>query len=105
MGSGCCSVGRAVTFDIRGQRFESSHRLTFILNICLQSTVLYGIDKNKERRGQESPTFLKNGNVDNSAVLTMYLPSYGAYVGRYPLVNKIVVIITLRIVYLTNTNH
>ena len=60
MGSGCCSVGRAVTFDIRGQRFESSHRLTFILNICLQSTVLYGIDKNKERRGQEGiPHFYK----------------------------------------------
>ena len=40
-GSGCGSVGRAVAFDTRGQRFKSSHRPKFIdiLNICFQSTV------------------------------------------------------------------
>ena len=36
-GSGCGSVGRAVAFDTRGPRFESSHRqkIKYILNICL----------------------------------------------------------------------
>ena len=41
LGSGCGSVGRAVAFDTRGPRFESSHWQKFIytLNICLLSTV------------------------------------------------------------------
>ena len=30
MGSGCGSVGRAVTSNTRGPRFESSHRQKFI---------------------------------------------------------------------------
>ena len=30
MGSGCGSVGRAVAFDTRGPRFDSSHRQKFI---------------------------------------------------------------------------
>ena len=40
-GSGCGSVGRAVAFDTRDPRFESSHWQKFIytLNICLLSTV------------------------------------------------------------------
>ena len=35
MGSGCGSVGRAVTLDTRGPRFESCHwqKFIFILNI------------------------------------------------------------------------
>ena len=46
----CGSVGRAVASDIRGLRFESSHRQKlFKLNICLLSTV-YWKDKNKEKR-------------------------------------------------------
>ena len=40
LGSGCGAVGRAVAWDTRGLRFESSHLLTFILNICILSTVL-----------------------------------------------------------------
>ena len=39
-GSGCGSVGRAVTSDTRGPQFESSHRQMFIWDICLLSTVL-----------------------------------------------------------------
>ena len=31
-GSGCGSVGRVVTSDTRGPRFESSHRQKFIYN-------------------------------------------------------------------------
>ena len=36
LGSGCGSVGRAVTSNSRGQRFESSHRQKFIMNIYCQ---------------------------------------------------------------------
>ena len=39
MGSGCGSVGRAVSCDTRGPRFASCHR-QHLLNICLLSTVL-----------------------------------------------------------------
>ena len=59
VGSGCGSVGRAVTSDNRGRRFESSHRQKFIyiLNICLLSTV-YWKDENKEKEAGNGP-FLK----------------------------------------------
>ena len=46
-GSGCGSVGRAVTSNSRGPRFESSHRQKYKLNIYCQ---LYWIDENKEKR-------------------------------------------------------
>ena len=39
MGSGCGSVGRGAASDTRGPRIESSHRQTFISNICFLSTV------------------------------------------------------------------
>ena len=57
--SGCGSVGRAVTSDTRGPRFESSHWQKFIhiLNICLLSTV-YWKDENKEKEAGNGP-FLK----------------------------------------------
>ena len=53
-GSGCGSVGRVVTSDSTGPRFESSHRqkIIYILNYCLLSTV-YWKEKNKEKRGRE----------------------------------------------------
>ena len=35
MGSGCCSVGKAVTFNTRDPRFDSSHWQNLYLNICL----------------------------------------------------------------------
>ena len=59
-GSGCGSVGRAVAFDTRGQRFESSHRQKFILilNTCLLSTVHWK-DENKEKEAGYGPFFKK----------------------------------------------
>ena len=42
MGSGCGSVGRAVAFDTRGPRFDSSHRQNFIEHLfiinCIEKT-------------------------------------------------------------------
>ena len=53
----CGSVGRVVASDIRGPRFESSHRQKlFILNICLLSTV-YRKDENKEKEAGNGPFF------------------------------------------------
>ena len=49
MGSGCGSVGRGAASDTRGPRIESSHRQTFISNICLLSTV------NKEKEAENGP--------------------------------------------------
>ena len=64
-GSGCGSVGGAVTFDTRGPQFESSHRQKFIytLNICLLSTV-YWKDENKEKEAGNGPFKKKfNDNI------------------------------------------
>ena len=52
--SGCGSVDRAVAFNSRDPRFESSHRQNFILNINCQ---LYWKDENKEKRGRDWPIF------------------------------------------------
>ena len=38
-GSGCGSVGRAVTLKDRGPQFESSHRQKFILNISFRQAM------------------------------------------------------------------
>ena len=50
MGSGCGSVGRAVVFDTRGLRFDSSHRQNFIEHLfiinCIEKTKI-----NKKRPG------------------------------------------------------
>ena len=48
MGSGCGAVGRAVAYNTRGPRFDSSHR-QLLLNIYLQLTVCRK-DENKEKR-------------------------------------------------------
>ena len=48
LGSGCGAVGRAVAYDTRGPRFESSHR-QLLLNIYLLLTVCRK-DENKEKR-------------------------------------------------------
>ena len=49
-GSGCGSVGRAVAFDTRGPRFDSSHRQNFIEHLfiinCIEKTKI-----NKKRPG------------------------------------------------------
>ena len=41
-GSGCGSVGRAVAFDTRGPRFDSSHQQNFIEHLfiinCIEKT-------------------------------------------------------------------
>ena len=55
-GSGCGSVGRAVTSNSRGPQFESSHWQKIILHIYCQ---LYSNDENKERRVREWPIFDK----------------------------------------------
>ena len=47
-GSGCGAVGRAVAYDTRGPRFESSHR-QLLLNIYLLLTACRK-DENKEKR-------------------------------------------------------
>ena len=54
LGSGCGSVGRAVTSDSRGSQFESSHRRKFIMNILLL-TVLK--DENKDKEAGNGPFF------------------------------------------------
>ena len=49
-GSGCGSVGRAVAFDTRGPRFDSSHRQNFIEHLfninCVEKMKI-----NKKRPG------------------------------------------------------
>ena len=49
-GSGCGSVGRAVAFDTRGPRFDSSHWQNFIEHLfiinCIEKTKI-----NKKRLG------------------------------------------------------
>ena len=51
MGSGCCSVGRAVASDYWGPQFESSHWQKFILNVYCQ---LNWKDENKEKEAPAS---------------------------------------------------
>ena len=70
MGSGCGSVGRAVAYDTRGPRFESSHRQKFIyiLNICLLSTV-YWKDENKEKEAGDGPFFFKKNGDDENIII------------------------------------
>ena len=50
MGSGCGSVGRAVAFNTKGPRFDSSHRQNFIEHLfiinCIEKTKI-----NKKRPG------------------------------------------------------
>ena len=53
LGSGCCSVGRAVASDTRGPRFEFSHRQLllnqyFLLTVCRK-------DENERKRGRKWP--------------------------------------------------
>ena len=55
MGSGCGAVGRAVAYDTRGPRFESSHR-QLLLNIYLLLTVCRK-DENKEKEAGNGPSF------------------------------------------------
>ena len=56
-GSGCGAVGREVTSDTRGPRFESSHR-QLLLNIYLLLTVCRK-DENKEKEAGNGPFFKK----------------------------------------------
>ena len=57
MGSGCGSVGRAVTSNSRGPRLESRFRQKFIMNILL-STALKR--RKKEKEAGDGPFSLKN---------------------------------------------
>ena len=54
MGSGCGSVGRAVAFDTRGPRFDTSHRQNFIEHLFVNLFNINCIEKtkiNKKRPG------------------------------------------------------
>ena len=53
MGSGCGSVGRAVTSNTRSPQFESSQRQTFTQNIFYCQ--LYWKDENKEKEAGKGP--------------------------------------------------
>ena len=59
-GSGCGSVGRAVAFNTRGPRFNSSHRQNFIEHLfiinCIEKTKI-----NKKRPGMDH--FLKKKHI------------------------------------------
>ena len=55
-GGRCGSVGRAVTSDIRGPRFESSHQQTFIRHLFVYWQ-LYWKDENKEKEARNGPFF------------------------------------------------
>ena len=61
MGSGCGAVGRAVAYDTRRPRFESSHR-QLLLNIYLLLTVCRK-DENKEKRPGLAHLFKKKNYV------------------------------------------
>ena len=56
--SGCDSVGRAVTFDARGQRFKSSHQQTFISDNNLFT--INCIEKTKIKKTRPGMAKLKN---------------------------------------------
>ena len=60
-GSGCGSVGRAVAFDTRGPRFESSHWQKFINieHLYTVNCVLKRRNKNKEKEAVNGPFFKK----------------------------------------------
>ena len=47
MGSGCGSVGRAVAFDTRGPRFNSSHQQNFIEHLFVNLFINKCIEKTK----------------------------------------------------------
>ena len=68
MGSGCGSVGRAVTSNTKGPQFEASHwkKIIYLLNICLLSTV-YGKDKIKKKEAGNGPFFKKPTLVTKGA--------------------------------------
>ena len=57
MGSGCGSVGRAVTSHTRGPRFESRHRQIFIEHLFSTVNCTYCIEKTEIKWGREWPIF------------------------------------------------
>ena len=60
MGSGCGSVGRAVTFNTRGPKVDSNHRQNFTEHLFNNLFIINCIEKKKiNNRGREWPTFLK----------------------------------------------
>ena len=60
MGSGCGSVGRAVAFNTRGPRFDSSHRQNFIEHLFVNLFIINCIEKTKiNKRGREWPILKK----------------------------------------------
>ena len=71
---GCGSVGRAVTFDARGPRFESSHRQTFISDIYLFTVNC--IEKTKIKKKRPGMAHLKNIQQQIDEIRTFTLCCY-----------------------------
>jgi len=58
-GSGCGSVGRAVAFDTRGPRFDSSHWQNFIEHLFVSLFIVSCIEKTKinKKKAGNGPLF------------------------------------------------
>ena len=60
MGSGCGSVGRAVAYNTRGLRFDSSHWQNFIEHLF----IINCIEKKKiNKKAGNGPLFLKKNSI------------------------------------------
>ena len=78
-GSGCGSVGRAVTFNTRGLRFESSHRQNLYWTfVCLFT--INCIEKTKiNKRGREWPTFKRKSAAISRKYVLIKLKTFQFY--------------------------
>ena len=65
-GSGCGSVGRAVTSDTRGPQFKSSHRQKNYLHIEHLFTVNCVLKRRKEEKEAGNGPFFKTKIVTNA---------------------------------------
>ena len=88
MGSGCGSVGRAVAFDTRGPRFDSSHRKNFIEHLfiinCIEKTKI-----NKKRLGMAH--FKKKKTLRHTYDIVKHNGSPGLVIGEETRFLKVVV--------------
>ena len=66
MGSGCDSVGRAVTSDTRDSRFESRHRYNFIYQIIYQ--LFSRKNENKENEAKNCPSLKKEQRIADRCI-------------------------------------
>ena len=85
-GSGCGSLGRAVTFDTIGPWFDSSHWQNFIEHLFVNLFIINCIEKTKinEKEAGNSP-LLKNKKGTQKGVRDIRInkQSYKLFLGRY----------------------